>query len=146
MKLLNILGPLVGKTPCHVKNSADFVSKIKDLEVPPPWKLISFDVSALFTSIPINEAIQVVRECLRKDLTWRQRTSLQAEDVLQLLDLCLNTTYFLYQGEFYQQKQGAAMGSPISPIIANLFMEDFERKAINTAKNRPKIVVPLCRR
>ena len=31
------------------------------------------------------------------------------------------------------------MGSPISPIIANLFMEDFERKAILTAKNPPKI-------
>ena len=31
------------------------------------------------------------------------------------------------------------MGSPISPIVANLFMEDFEVKAINNAKNPPKM-------
>jgi hypothetical protein len=137
--LANILGPLVGKTPYHVKNSMDFVNKIKNLEVPPPWKLVSFDVTALFTSIPIPEALEVVKQCLARDISWRQRTSLQSEDILQLLELCLNTTYFVYQQEFYQQQQGAAMGSPVSPIIANLFMEQFERKAINTAKTPPKI-------
>ena len=137
--LAKILGPLVGKTPYHVKNSLDFVNKVKNLEVPPPWKLISFDVTALFTSIPIPEAVEVVRKCLDKDTSWKERTSLDAQDILQLLELCLNTTYFIYQNEYYQQKQGAAMGSPISPIIANLFMEEFERTAIRTAKNPPKI-------
>ena len=137
--LAKILGPLVGKTPHHVKNSLDFVKKVKDLEVPPPWKLISFDVTALFTSIPILEAVEVVKKCLEKDTSWKLRTNLEAEDILQLLELCLNTTYFIYEKEYYQQKQGAAMGSPISPIIANLFMEEFERTAIRTAKNPPKI-------
>ena len=31
------------------------------------------------------------------------------------------------------------MGSPITPILANLFMEDFEIKAINSAVNPPKV-------
>jgi hypothetical protein len=53
--------------------------------------------------------------------------------------MCLNTTYFTYDNTIYRQKQGAAMGSPISPIIANLFMEDFEKQAIATAKYPPKI-------
>ena len=137
--LARILGPLVGKTPYHIKNSKDFANKIKDLEVPPPWKLVSFDVSALFTSIPIDEAIEVVKNKLQQDLSWRQQTSLQAVDILQLLELCLNTTYFMFKEEYYQQTRGAAMGSPISPIVANLFMEEFEKRAINTAKTPPKI-------
>ena len=33
--------------------------------------------------------------------------------------ICLNTKYFIYDGVFYKQKKGAAMGSPVSPIVAN---------------------------
>lgn len=50
--LKEVIGPLVGKTEHHVKNSTDFVQKIKGLEVHPSQKLVSFDVSAPFTSIP----------------------------------------------------------------------------------------------
>ena len=59
--------------------------------------------------------------------------------IISLLELCLKTTYFQFQGRFFEQLQGAAMGSPISPIVANLFMEDFEIKAINSAVDPPRI-------
>ena len=39
----------------------------------------------------------------------------------------------------YEQKEGAAMGSPISPIVANLFMEDFEIRALATSPYIPKL-------
>ena len=137
--LAKILGPLVGHLPYHIKNSSDFVQKVKDLEVPPPWKLVSFDVSALFTSIPIDEALKVTKTRLEQDSTLKDRTNLGIDDIIDLLDVCLNTTYFSYKGTLYQQKQGAAMGSPISPIIANIYMESFEQQALETAKNPPKI-------
>ena len=47
-----------------------------------------------------------------------------------LLEFCLTHTYFLFQGKYYEQVQGAAMGSPISPLIANIFMEEFEVQAL----------------
>ena len=139
-KLLSkILGPLVGNTEHHIKNSTDFVDKIKDLEVPPPWKLVSYDVSALFTSIPIDKAVEITTLKLQQDQSWKEHTNLSLEDIINLLSICLNTTYFTYQHKFYKQKQGAAMGSPISPIIANLYMEHFENIAITTADNPPKL-------
>ena len=46
-------------------------------------------------------------------------------------------TYFTYQGQHFEQLEGAAMGSPISPIVANLFMENFEEKALSTAPHPP---------
>ena len=117
--LSKILGPLVGKTKHHIKNSSDLVEKIRDLEVPPPWKLVSFDVSALFTSIPINEALEVVEKKLAADETWKNNSKLSKEDIIELLQFCLKTTYFQYDSKIYSQKQGAAMSSPISPIITN---------------------------
>ena len=51
----------------------------------------------------------------------------------------MKTTYFQFQGRYFEQLQGAAMGSYISPIVANLYMEDFEIKAIHTAEYPPMI-------
>ena len=56
-----------------------------------------------------------------------------------LLEFCLKNTYFKFNGEFYEQKEGAAKGSPISPVVPNLFMEDLEIKVISTTTTPPKI-------
>ena len=46
-------------------------------------------------------------------------------------------TYFTYQGKYFEQGEGAAMGSPISPIVANIYMESFEIRAISTSPHPP---------
>ena len=51
--------------------------------------------------------------------------------------MCLSSTYFTFQNELYKQEQGAA--SPISPIVANLYMEHFESRASDTAPTRPSM-------
>ena len=60
------------------------------------------------------------------------------EDIILLLEFCLKHTYFSFQGQFYEQVEGAAMGSPVSPIVANLYMEYLEQKTLSTAPNPPK--------
>ena len=64
---------------------------------------------------------------------------MKVEWIISLLEFCIKTTYFQFQGRFFDQLQGAAIGSPISPIVANLFMGDFETKAINIAWYPPRI-------
>ena len=56
---------------------------------------------------------------------------------MELLEFCLHNTYFSFQNKFYEQVEGAAMGSPISLIVANLYMEYFEGKALKSAANPP---------
>ena len=118
--LAKIMKPLVGLNSHHIVNSEDFVNKIAELEVPPGQKLVSYDVSSLFTSIPINEAIPVVRAKLESDQSLPDRCPLDIAQLSVLLEMCLSSTYFTFQGEFYKQKKGAAMGSPISPVVAIL--------------------------
>ena len=65
------------------------------------------------------------------------RCPLDIAQLSVLLEMCLSSTYFTFQGEFYKQKKGAAMGSPISPVVANLYMEQFESRALDTAPTPP---------
>ena len=91
--LVAILNPLTDKNRFTIKNSEDFVNTIKDLEVPPPRKMVSYDVSALFTSIPVDEAICVIRRRLEKDTSLSERCELSIDQIITLLEFSLNTTY-----------------------------------------------------
>ena len=94
---------------------------------------MSYDVKALFKSVPIQPATKIIKKHLEEDKDLHLRTSMTVKHISCLLEFCLMNTYFTFQGRFYEQIEGAAMGSPISPIVANLFMEDLEIKAINTS-------------
>ncbi|XP_060756573.1 uncharacterized protein LOC132867607, partial [Neoarius graeffei] len=130
--LATILAPLVGNTPYHVKNSQDFASKVADLKLDSDETMVSYDVTSLFTCIPTTEAVESVRKRLLQDSSLLDRTKLTTDQICTLLDLCLTTTYFQFNESFYRQKHGCAMGSPVSPIVANLYMEEVEHIALTT--------------
>ena len=98
---------------------------------------MSYDVSALFTSIPIDPAIKIIQKHLEDDKDLSNRTSMTVNHIICLLEFCLRNTYFSFQGRYYEQTEGAAMGSPISPLVANLFMEEIEVQAISTSTTPP---------
>ncbi|XP_054645213.1 uncharacterized protein LOC129188546 [Dunckerocampus dactyliophorus] len=127
-----VLSPLVGNTDHHIENTKGFVASIKDLRLEPEETLVSYDVTSLFTSVPTSAAVSVVRKRLLEDSTLHRRTKLSADHICQLLEICLNTTYFQFRGKFYRQIHGCAMGSPVSPIVANLYMEEMEKQALTS--------------
>ena len=138
-ELARILTPLVGKNSYTVKNSTDFVHRIQEVHVAQGDQLISFDVVSLFTQVPVDEALHVLEERLNGDQTLEERTSIPVAQVIHLTELCLRSTFFQFENHFYEQTDGAAMGSPLSPIIANLFMEYIEEKAITSAPFKPNM-------
>ena len=101
--------------------------------------MLSFDVVSLFTRVPADEALEVIAQRLQHDHTLAERTTLEVEDICKLTEVCLKSTYFQYQDSYYEQIEGAAMGSPLSPIVANIYMEYFEEMALESAQLRPKV-------
>ena len=62
-----ILKPLVGKSPHHVYSTKDFVEKVSKVTLQPGECLCSYDVTALFTSVPVNPALNIIQDLLEQD-------------------------------------------------------------------------------
>jgi hypothetical protein len=85
----------------------------------------------------VEEVLQVIRNSLSTDPSFPESSPLQVEDVMELLDICLTTTYFQFVDKFYQQKEGVSMGNSLSPLVSNIFMEKVEEIALHTADHKP---------
>ena len=140
--LTTILKIYTGHTSSFVKDSKDLMDKLKTLKIQENEEMVSFDVSALFTSIPVDQALEVINRLFIKhqtDLEFKSKVGkawyevadhLDREDVMVLLKIVLNNCVFSFQDQFYKQLHGAAMGSLCSPVVANIYMEYFENKAL----------------
>ena len=126
--LARILTPLAGRSPSHVKNSADFVGQIRQASLEETDVIASFDVASLFTRVPVNEALVVISQRLQNDATLKDRTNIDVPDLCTLVELCLKSTHFQFGKSFFEQVEGAAMGSPLSPIVANISWKTLRRR------------------
>ena len=90
-------------------------------------------------NVRINEALVVVRKRLEEDDTLPERTSILTNDIMELLTFCVITTAFQLREEYYQQTEGMAMGSPLSPVVANIYMEHFRGMALEMAPLKPSV-------
>ena len=111
-ELTRIIKPLVGGSSHHVQNNQDFLQSIEGIQLKPDEEMMSFDVEALFTSVPVEPSIEIIKKLLEEDRTLHQRTSMTVDQITCLLRFCLTTTYFTFQGKIFEQVKGAAMGSP----------------------------------
>ena len=96
-ELARILKPLVGNSIHYVQNTKDFV-QIKETRLKQGECIISYDVAALFTSVPIQPVINIIKQRLANDIELHQRTSMSINHITTLLEFCLKSTSFAFQG------------------------------------------------
>ena len=99
--------PLVGKSVSFIKDFFHFVEFIKVSKLDDIDLLVSFDVVSLFSTVHILEVINIMN-------------SEVAVEIASLVELCLRSTFFAFQGVVYEQVEGVAMGSSLSTVIASL--------------------------
>ena len=119
--LAKILSPLIGTiSTSYIKNSAHFKERIGTC-IPSNHVLISFDVVNLYTNVPIPQFLEFLAEKLINiDLP------IPINNFILLIEIFLRQNVFSFNNKFYKQIFGAAMGSSLSPIVANIYMEFFE--------------------
>jgi hypothetical protein len=87
--------------------------------------MVSFDIVLPFTRVPIKETMDLLGRHFEEDV--------------------LTTYYFTFNGQFYGQTDDVAMGLPLSPVITNFYMEDYEKEALESPP-QTILLVSLCRR
>ncbi|XP_055542782.1 uncharacterized protein LOC129728370 [Wyeomyia smithii] len=117
-----------------VKNSVELVDYLKDVEIRRGEALVSFDVTALFPSVPVTDALN----SLRRHLERKKAPPNHIEAYLLITETCMNQNFFSFRGRFYRQVFGLSMGNKLSPLLADLFMSDFE-VALSTEKYFPRV-------
>ena len=98
--------------------------------------MCSFDVSSLFTNVPLDETIQI---CLEKLYALPDPPTLPRHVLKVLLEYVTKKSHFIFDGDYYDQIDGVAMGSPLGPVLANIFMCYFEEKWITQNSSRPTV-------
>ena len=127
-----ILKPLISDKSFIIKDTFDFVNRISKLISKEGEVMVSFDIVSLFTNIPTLETIEIIlnRAYTDNDLFH----GMDRETLKKLLIICTQESHFQFNGKFYDQKDGVAMGSPLSPLFANIFMDEFEHKHMDKLK------------
>ena len=99
--------------------------------------MCSYDVVSLFTNVPLDETINIA---LSKLYQLASPPIIPKSEMKKLLTFATKESHFLFDGRYYDQIDGVGMGSPLGPILANIFMTNFEEKWIS---NNP-CNGPLC--
>ena len=134
--IAKVLKPLAGKLPHHIQSTSDFVSKV--MGVTPSRGVTQFlQCHCIVHLCTHRSSHNIIKDILEQDDTLCNSTVYSVQNIIELLEFYLHNTYFSFQSRFSEQMKGAPMGLPVSPIVANLYMEYFEREALRSASNPP---------
>ena len=132
--LCDLLSPLV-PNDYSCNDTFSFVSQIKNANLSKHF-LVSYDVTSLFTNIPLQETIDIAINLL---FNHNPNLNITRKELKKLLLFATSKTHFIFNNKFYNQIDGVAMGSPLAPVLANIFMGFHESKWHNEYNlNKPK--------
>ena len=127
------LQPLATKHEAYIKDTYDFIAKIKGLEIPSSAFLVTGDVCQLYTNMDISRSIEAIR-AIFAEYPCELRPD---EEILQLLELTLRNNEFEFAGRLFLQILGTAMGKAFAPSLANIYLRKFDSAAVN---HRPDLI------
>ena len=130
----HFLKPLSNIHPSYVKNTDDFIEKISQVKISDHALLVTCDVESLYTNIQPEKGLQALEKIYR-----RSGCSMPYTEIRRLLELSLTHNDFQFNGQWYLQVSGTAMGKRYAPNYANIFMANFEHEVMQKATHKPTV-------
>ena len=121
----------IASNSCMIRDTYEFIHELRNLKIGNNDILVSYDVTALFTSVPLDETINyLVDRAFENDWLNRTHTDLRLskESLKALLEAATKNQLFVFEDKLYEQFEGVAMGSPLGPLMANSFMCMLEKR------------------
>ena len=117
-----------------IRDSFSFVKELLALpKSMSQYKMVSFDIASLYTNVPLDETIDIILKHLYdSDVT---PPLMDRTDMKELLSLATQKSHFLFDGKLYDQIDGVSMGSPLAPLLAEIFLQNFEKKYLSSLEN-----------
>jgi hypothetical protein len=106
---------------------------LESVNLQPLDTLANFGVSP-FTKVPVDEATQVIWNKFHNHAALAERS---VEVITELMEVCLRTTYFQVDDNLFQQNDSIVKGSSLSPIVRNIYMENYEKLTLESAQHKP---------
>lgn len=136
--IISILKNLTTNSKYNIKDAVEFKNKITKTNISDDEALISFDVISLFPSIPVNLAINIISKNWEKIEAF---TNIPKDIFFDILRFCIKENrYFKYNDKIYEQLKGMPMGSPASPVIADIVMEELLDTMIEKLEHKPRLI------
>ena len=124
--LSDLLSPLV-PNDYSCKDTFSFVSQIKNANLSKKF-LVSYDITSLFPNIQLQETIDIAINLI---FNHNPNLNITRKELKKLFLFATSKTHFNYNIKFYNQIDGVAMGSPLAPLLANIFMGFHKSKWLN---------------
>ena len=125
--LAKLLAPLT-KSAYTVNSTKEFIAFTKNTKVSREFEMVSFDVSNLFTNVPLDFTIDLILKKVYREK--KIKTKLKKQELKELLELCTKEMHFTFDEKVYRQTDGVCMGSPLGPVLANVFMVHLEETLV----------------
>lgn len=127
-----ILKPLCQHIPSYLRDDLDFIAQLP-LEIDEETLLVSFDVTSLYTNIPHELGIEAIRFWVNKH-PEAVHPRFNEAFIIESLKIILQNNTFYFDGKYYKQILGTAMGTKVAPTYANLVMGYLEHKLYEIVK------------
>lgn len=131
----NFLQPLSVNHATYIKNTTDFLQKIRNIEIPENAILFSLDVDSLYTNIDTKQGLSAIRNAFNKNPDLNRPDT----DILKLLESSLTKNDFVFNGLTYLQVSGTAMGVKFAPAYANIYVAELEEEALKKCDKKPLV-------
>ena len=122
--LSKVLFPL-RESEHNIKSTKDFIRQIKQEPIPAGYEMVSFDVKSLFTNVPLDRTIDIILKRIydHKEL----ETPITRSEMKEMLTICIKNVHFTYNRKIFVQTDGDALGFPLGPVFADIFMIELEK-------------------